>query len=224
MATTTTNFGWTVPSDTDLVKDGAAAIRTALGGVDTSFVDLNGGTTGQALLKASGTDLDFSWGSVSSGMTLISTGRYTGASSYNIDSVLSTDYDNYLIVLDNVYLDAGAKMTMALRYGTSTQTSSYKYSTFGWKYSGITWNNGSSASASNVVVSGPGYISSSFFNLTIQNTNWVSFSGTSANTDDGSFAFGGVLNNVSQTWTGLQFSNTNAGTLNADISIYGRAK
>lgn len=61
MSTTTTNFGWTVPSDTDLVKDGAAAIRTALGGVDTSFVDLKGGTTGQVLAKASGTDLDFTW-------------------------------------------------------------------------------------------------------------------------------------------------------------------
>lgn len=61
MSTTTTNFGWTVPSDTDLVKDGAAAIRTALGGVDTSFVDLKGGTSGQVLSKASGTDLDFTW-------------------------------------------------------------------------------------------------------------------------------------------------------------------
>lgn len=58
---TTTNFGWETPDDTDLVKDGAAAIRTALGGVDTSFVDLKGGTTGQVLSKASGTDLDFSW-------------------------------------------------------------------------------------------------------------------------------------------------------------------
>ena len=61
MPTTTTNFGWTVPSDTDRVKDGAAAIRTALGGPDTSFVDLKGGTTGQVLSKASGTDLDFTW-------------------------------------------------------------------------------------------------------------------------------------------------------------------
>jgi hypothetical protein len=58
---TTTNFGWTTPDDTDLVKDGAAAIRTALGGVDTSFVDLKGGTTGQVLAKNSGTDLDFTW-------------------------------------------------------------------------------------------------------------------------------------------------------------------
>jgi len=58
---TTTNFGWDTPDDTDLVKDGAAAIRTALNGVDTSFVDLKGGTTGQVLSKNSGTDLDFAW-------------------------------------------------------------------------------------------------------------------------------------------------------------------
>ena len=58
---TTTNFGWETPDDTDLVKDGAAAIRTSLNGVDTSFVDLKGGTTGQVLAKNSGTDLDFVW-------------------------------------------------------------------------------------------------------------------------------------------------------------------
>ena len=58
---TTTNFGWTTPADTDLVKDGAAAIRTLGNGVDTSFLDLKGGSTGQVLAKASNTDLDFSW-------------------------------------------------------------------------------------------------------------------------------------------------------------------
>lgn len=57
----TTNFGWTTPADTDLVKDGAAAIRTLAGGIDTSFVDLKGGTTGQNLRKNSNTDLDFTW-------------------------------------------------------------------------------------------------------------------------------------------------------------------
>jgi hypothetical protein len=66
---TTTNFGWETPDDTDLVKDGAAAIRTALGGVDTSFVDLKGGTTGQVLAKASNTDLDFVWSTDATGMT-----------------------------------------------------------------------------------------------------------------------------------------------------------
>jgi hypothetical protein len=65
---TTTNFGWTTPNDTDLVKDGAAAIRTALNGVDTSFVDLKGGTTGQVLSKNSGTDMDFTWVADASGI------------------------------------------------------------------------------------------------------------------------------------------------------------
>jgi hypothetical protein len=58
---TTTNFGWTTPADTDLVKDGAAAIRTLAGNIDTSLVDLKGGTTGQVLSKNSNTDLDYAW-------------------------------------------------------------------------------------------------------------------------------------------------------------------
>lgn len=57
----TTNFGWETPDDTDLVKDGAAAMRTLGNSIDTSFVDLKGGTTGQVLSKNSNTDLDFTW-------------------------------------------------------------------------------------------------------------------------------------------------------------------
>ena len=58
---TTTNFGWETPDDTDLVKDGAAAMRTLGGAIDTSLVDLKGGTTGQVLSKNSNTDMDFTW-------------------------------------------------------------------------------------------------------------------------------------------------------------------
>tara|TARA_R110000868_G_scaffold24857_2_gene97494 strand:+ start:1240 stop:2085 length:846 start_codon:yes stop_codon:yes gene_type:complete len=58
---TTSNFGWTTPADTDLVKDGAAAIRTLGNGIDTSFLDLKGGTTDQVLAKNSNSDLDFKW-------------------------------------------------------------------------------------------------------------------------------------------------------------------
>ena len=58
---TTTNFGWETPDDTDLVKDGAAAIRTLGQAIDTSMMDLEGGTTGQVLSKASNTDMDFTW-------------------------------------------------------------------------------------------------------------------------------------------------------------------
>lgn len=58
---TTTNFGWQTPDDTDLVKDGASAIRTLGSAIDTSLVDLKGGTTGQVLSKNSNTDMDFTW-------------------------------------------------------------------------------------------------------------------------------------------------------------------
>ena len=58
---TTTNFGWETPDNTDLVKDGAAAMRTLGNSIDTSFVDLKGGTTGQVLAKASASDLDYTW-------------------------------------------------------------------------------------------------------------------------------------------------------------------
>jgi hypothetical protein len=57
----TTNFNWPTPADTDLVKDGAAAIRNLGNGVDTSLIDLKGGTTGQILSKASNADMDFAF-------------------------------------------------------------------------------------------------------------------------------------------------------------------
>ena len=58
---TTSNFGWNTPADTDLVKDGALAIRTLGNNIDASMADLKGGTTGQVLSKNSNTDMDFTW-------------------------------------------------------------------------------------------------------------------------------------------------------------------
>jgi hypothetical protein len=61
MATTTPNFGWPVPTSTDLVKDGATAIEALGDSIDASLLDLKGGTTGQVLAKNSSTDMDFIW-------------------------------------------------------------------------------------------------------------------------------------------------------------------
>ena len=58
---TSPNFSWPEPDNTDLVKNGALAIRTAVDAIDSSLVDLKGGTSGQVLAKASNTDMDFSW-------------------------------------------------------------------------------------------------------------------------------------------------------------------
>lgn len=42
---TTTNYGWTTPDDTALVKDGAAAIRSLGSSIDTTTKNLNPSTT-----------------------------------------------------------------------------------------------------------------------------------------------------------------------------------
>jgi hypothetical protein len=52
----TSNFGWETPDDTDLVKDGALAIRTLAGAIDTSFkgVAINAQTATYTAVLADG--------------------------------------------------------------------------------------------------------------------------------------------------------------------------
>lgn len=61
MTNPTSNFGWQMPTSTDLVTDLPADFETFGQAVDTSLADLKGGTTGQVLSKASNTDMDFTW-------------------------------------------------------------------------------------------------------------------------------------------------------------------
>lgn len=61
MANPTTNFGWVMPTSTDLVTDLPADFAVFGQGVDTTLADLKGGTTGQVLSKTSNTDMDFTW-------------------------------------------------------------------------------------------------------------------------------------------------------------------
>jgi hypothetical protein len=61
MANPTTNFGWVMPTATDLVTDLPADFDVFGQAVDTAMADLKGGTSGQILSKASNTDMDFTW-------------------------------------------------------------------------------------------------------------------------------------------------------------------
>jgi len=92
---TTTNFNWSTPDDTSLVKDGAAAIRTLGSSIDTSMAELKGGTTGQVLSKTSNTDMDFTW--IAQDDMSLTINAQTGTS---YTAVLA-DATNTLITMDN---------------------------------------------------------------------------------------------------------------------------
>lgn len=128
---TSPNFSWPEPDNTDLVKNGALAIRTAVNAIDSSMAELKGGTTGQVLSKTSATDMDFTWATpaVSGAMTLITRSSFSNVASVTYDSVFSSTYGSYLIVFETFYAATETDdILMQLRYGSTTETSTtYRY-------------------------------------------------------------------------------------------------
>lgn len=154
---TTTNYSWETPDDTDLVKDGAAAMRTLGSSIDTTTKNLNPsttlgdieyrsstantntrlaiGTSGQVLTVSGGVP---AWGTVSSGgYTLLSTTTFSGSTT-SITSI-SQDYTFLFIYWINVYNSADDE-NLNVRFNSD---SSSKYNTSGYlsrDSSGITQN------------------------------------------------------------------------------------
>ena len=135
---TTTNYGWTTPDDTALVKDGAAAIRTLGSSVDTTTKALNPsttlgdveyrsstantntrlgiGTTGQVLTVSGGVP---AWATPSAGgMTLISETVASGLSSLTFSSLGS--YKQLLLVFDGLFYTGNG--VFALRFNNDSGT------------------------------------------------------------------------------------------------------
>jgi hypothetical protein len=108
----TSNFGWETPDDTDLVKDGALAIRTLAGSIDTSFagVALNAqtGATYTAVLA--------------DGLNKVVTMDNAGANDFLIPTDASVAFPTGTVL--NVYCKgAGTTTIEAVTSGTTTVTS-----------------------------------------------------------------------------------------------------
>ena len=98
MTNPTSNFNWQMPEPTDLVTNLPADFEVFGQAVDTDFVDLLGGTTGQVLSKTSNTDLDFTWASPTAGditgiTTGVSSGLSGGVTSGTADLRLKTEFN-----------------------------------------------------------------------------------------------------------------------------------
>ena len=148
---TTTNYGWTTPDDTALVKDGASAIRTLGTSVDTTTKNLNPsttlgdieyrsstsnvntrlgiGSTGNILTVASGVP---SWAApaAAGGMTLINSGGTTlTGSSVTISSIPGT-YKNLQVIVQN-YLPATDGNYLLMRFNSDSGTNYTHGQSFG---------------------------------------------------------------------------------------------
>jgi hypothetical protein len=155
---TTTNYSWTTPDDTALVKDGAAAIRSLGTAIDSTvftnagnaiaktIVDAKGdlivataadtvarlavgGTNGHVLQVDSSTASGLKWDSVAAGgMTLISTTTLTGAS-VTLSSIPAT-YNDLKVIIRN-YKPANDGVILRMRFNGDSGANRYFGRDFG---------------------------------------------------------------------------------------------
>lgn len=124
---TTTNYGWTTPNDTDLVKNGASAMRTLGTAVDnTLFTALGGNYPGLRLIKKQTIG--------------------TAVSSVTVTNAFSSTYDNYRIVVNGGTNSAGGS-NIGFRLGSDTLLYSQGLVYYVWA-SGVLDKTGANSSTS----------------------------------------------------------------------------
>jgi hypothetical protein len=122
---TTTNYGWTTPADTDLVKDGASAIRTLGTSIDTTTKNLNPSTTlGDIEYRSSTANTNTRLGIGSTGQVLTVAGGVpswaTPAGGGKVLQVVSATYSTETQNNTSTYADTGLTASITPTSATST--------------------------------------------------------------------------------------------------------
>ena len=107
MATTTPNYGWTVPTSTDLVKDGATAIETLGDAIDAS--------------------MNTALGTKKAGMVLLNTTSFSVVATQDVNDVFSSTYDNYRILVSFKANTSEASIGFRFKTATVDSGSNYQY-------------------------------------------------------------------------------------------------
>lgn len=197
MANPTTNYGFVLPTSTDLVTDLPADFDVALQGVDTRLKALQPGTTlgdiayssatantntrlgvgstGQVLTVASGVP---SWATPASGggLTLLYTTALTGSSVTMSD--ISQSYKNLRLIIKNVYASSVGDMQIRLNGDTGSN-----YNVSSVRNKGTTLSGGNGVSATLMTISSVSTTS----NTAIQKTFAVCFFPRYTDTDQQEF-------------------------------------
>ena len=121
---TTTNYGWTTPDDTALVKDGAAAIRTLGSSVDTTTKNLNPETTlGDIAYRSSTANVKTRLGIGSTGQVLTVAAGVpswaTPAGGGKVLQVVSATYSTVASTSSTSYQDSGLTASITPSSATS---------------------------------------------------------------------------------------------------------
>ncbi len=233
MATTTPNFGWSVPTSSDLVKNGAVAIETLGDAIDASLVDLKGGTTGQVLAKATNTDMDFTWTTAAgSGMTLVRRSSFSNVATTTttFDGVFTSTYKTYLLVVETAYAaTATDDFLMQYRYGGVTQAASYYDFAVKGTAGNNTWTSIAAAPGVNffTLTDAAGVVGTPtngqlFIAMVGQGSARVQHRGQFVTGNQPNFVFNGGYGDTARAYDGVIFSST-ASNITGTVAIYGLA-
>jgi hypothetical protein len=190
------------------------------------------GTAGQILRVNSGATAP-EWATASAGgMTFISRTTFSNVASQTIDSIFSSSYYNYLVVIEKIYASTETDdLQFQMRYGTTTDT--------GTNYNGnavttvrnspnvaVTQNFNTSAFTFGVVAGNSSYVSTYAinFNQVGNGGDRPTFHGTgnSGANEYGAVWFGGDCHN-GQNNTGILLKSSSS-NISGAVSVYGLAK
>jgi hypothetical protein len=128
MSNPTSNFGWQMPTATDLVTDLPADFEVFGQAVDTALMDLKGGTTGQVLAKASNTNMDFVWTAIDPLVILDAKGDLITATAADTPARLAVGTNDQVLTADSSTA-TGLKWASPAAGGKVLQVVSATYST-----------------------------------------------------------------------------------------------